>query len=96
MGEMIEKVAQALYESDAFYYVAEQEGESKPPWAEIHPLNREDMLALARDAIEPLRKPTEKMRIAALTPGLPEIGDPPLYEMVWQAMLDAALAKREA
>lgn len=50
-----------------------------------------DGRALARAAIEAMREPTEEMSVAALNVGLPEAGDPPLYELVWRAMIDAAL-----
>lgn len=35
-------------------------------------------------------EPTEAMRIAAVNTTLPGVGEPPLYEKIWRAMVSAA------
>jgi hypothetical protein len=53
-------------------------------------------LRKARAAIEAMRPVDEAMRIAAVNTQLPGIGEPPLYEKLWQAMIDAALTPSPA
>lgn len=56
----------------------------------VDPANYRDRHAIARAAVEAMCEPTEAMRAAALNTGLPKIGDPPLYEKLWRAMLAKA------
>lgn len=92
MSEMVERVARAV----AHLRMCELQGNIVPCASCSNARGHNDdvgCMTLARAVIEAMREPTEAMRIAALTTGLPEVGDPPLYEMVWRAMLDGATAR---
>jgi hypothetical protein len=79
---MIEKVSEAIYVAGTTWLNEQSE---RVEWYDV------PGEILARAAIEAMREPSEEMRVAALTCGLPARGGPPLYEMVWRGMLDAAL-----
>jgi hypothetical protein len=80
MSEMVERMARAIYETDPV---------GVRPWADAPASNREDCLACARAAIEPLYEPTAEMWAAV---NLIERGHVSKICSVegWRAMLDAA------
>jgi hypothetical protein len=86
--DMVEKVARAIYASHAFN---DNHDSLNPGFDGLRDDWREVLFANARAAIEAMRTVDEPMRIAAVNTQLPGIGEPPLYEKLWQAMLDAAL-----
>ena len=76
MGEMVERVARAIYETDPV---------GVRPWEDAPTSNREDCIVCARAAIAAMREPTVKMYRASEFPNAGCIGDQ------WRAMIDAAL-----
>lgn len=82
---MVERVARAMFRADGIYVGYDFE----KAWTDAY--ERVRYLRRARAAITAMREPNEPMRVAALNVGLPGHGDPPLYEMIWTAMNDAAL-----
>lgn len=57
MSEIVERTAEAIWESSAFTEIAETTaGWTKLPWREAHPLDQEPVRSLARAAIEAMRE----------------------------------------
>lgn len=88
MNEMVERVARAIALADL------DDETAAIVDLDAHMVHVGDHYEeLARATIEAMREPTESMRIAAITTPLPAgAGDAPLYEKIWRAMIDAALA----
>lgn len=79
MGEMIERVARAIYES--------RNGAGCWPWSRQNAAYQKPYLHDARAAIEAMRIPTQRMR--AQGQGMPTAG------VTFTAMIDAALSEDE-
>lgn len=78
MSEMVERVAQAIYEGpDRDIYLT--------PWPELREKDRDHFIAVARSAIQAMREPTEQMVFAA------DWQERGTYA-AWRAMIDAAIA----
>lgn len=86
MSEMIERVAKSLQQ------VRNKDGRAiVPPWEELNDDNREFWLTFARTAILAMREPTTTMLDAA-NEAVFHSGEPPAQaDVVWQAMIGAAL-----
>jgi len=68
------------------------------PWEDLDEEEQRATLEIHAAALAAIRKthavlprvPSDEMRFAALRVGLPQRGDPPLYEMIYRAMLKAS------
>lgn len=84
---MVSRMAKAIYEK--------RNGHGCKPWGQLPHDHQRPYLDDARAALTAAKVLSEAARIAAVNTQLPAWGEPPLYEKLWEAMIDAALAEGE-